>query len=151
MKNLFIAALLLVGLSSFAQDRKERPSREGMEKFTPEQKKQLMVKKMTLDLDLNSKQQEQVGQIIMEQSAKREAMKANQKANQEKPSSDERFAMKNKMLDEQIAMKAKMKSILSAEQFAKWETMKEKHEGRRGEMREHRRDSGKGEPKDGRK
>lgn len=151
MKNLFIAALLLVGLSSFAQDRKERPSREQMEKFTPEQRNQLMVKKMTLDLDLNSKQQEQVAQIIKEQSAKREAMKANQKANQEKPSSDEHFAMKNKMLDEQIAMKAKMKSILSAEQFAKWETMKEKHEGRRGDMREHRRGEEKGEPKDDRK
>ncbi|RKS98910.1 hypothetical protein [Flavobacterium sp. 123] len=147
MKNLFIAALLLVGLSSFAQDRKERPSREQMEKFTPEQRNQLMVKKMTLDLDLNSKQQEQVAQIIKEQSAKREAMKANQ----EKPSSDEHFAMKNKMLDEQIAMKAKMKSVLSAEQFAKWETMKEKHEGRRGEIREHRRGGEKGEPKDDRK
>ena len=50
------------------------------------------------------------------------------KADQKKPTADERFEMKNKMFDEQIAMKDKMKSILSAEQFEKWNEMKEKHQ-----------------------
>ena len=86
---------------------------------------------MTLDLDLNAKQQEQMKQIIAEQSSKREAMKAKQKENKQKPTADELFAMKNKMLDEQIVMKNKMKTILSPEQFEKWNSMKEKHQEKR--------------------
>ncbi|WP_052257169.1 hypothetical protein [Flavobacterium sp. AED] len=140
MKKLIIAALLVVGMSSFAQDKKEmekRPRRDEMEKFTPEQRNQLMLKKMTLDLDLNAKQQEQMKQIIAEQSTKREAMRTARKANQEKPTSDELFAMKNKMLDEQIVMKNKMKSILSPEQFEKWDAMKEKQHQRNGHRGHH--------------
>lgn len=135
MKKLIIATLLVVGMTSFAQDKKEmekRPNRAEMEKFTPEQRNQLMLKKMTLELDLNAKQQEQMKQIIAEQTTKREAMKSSRKANQEKPTSEEVFAMKNKMLDEQIAMKNKMKAILSPEQFEKWDAMKEKQHQRNG-------------------
>lgn len=134
MKRLIIAALLIVGLSSFAQDKKEiekRGNRTPMEKFTPEQRNQLMLKKMTLELDLNAKQQEQMKQIIAEQSSKREAMKAKQKENKQKPTTDELFAMKSKMLDEQIAMKNKMKTILSPEQFEKWNTMRAHHQSKR--------------------
>jgi len=138
MKKLFIAALLIVGMTSFAQDRKERPGREAMENLTPDQRNQLMLKKMTLELDLTAKQQEQMSKVIAEQTAKREAMKASRKAATEKPTSDERFAMKNKMLDEQIAMKAKMKGILSPEQFTKWEAMKEERHGDRGNRKEGR-------------
>jgi hypothetical protein len=137
MKKLFIATLLVVGLSAFAQDNKEmgkRPDRAEMEKLTPEQRNELMLKKMTLDLDLNAKQQEQMKQVIADQSAKREAMRAERKANQEK-NTDERFDMRSKMMDEQIAMKSKMKSILSAEQFEKWNAEKEKQQERRGDRR----------------
>jgi hypothetical protein len=55
-----------------------------------------------------------------------------------------RFEMKKKILDEQIEIKNKMKSILSAEQFAKWEMRKEKNSKRMEEGRkkhkEHQRD-----------
>lgn len=136
MKKLIIAALLVVGLSAFAQDKKEmekRPDRAEMEKLTPEQRNQLILKKMTLDLDLNAKQQAEIKQIIAERSAKREAMRAARKANQEKPTADELFAMKNKMLDEQIAMKNRMKTILSPEQFEKWNAIKNRQDhGHRG-------------------
>jgi Spy/CpxP family protein refolding chaperone len=138
MKRLLIAALLIVGLSSFAQDKKEiekKGNRSPMEQFTPEQRNQLALKKMTLELDLNAKQQEQMKQIIAEQSAKREAMKASRKENKPKPTSDELFAMKNKRLDEQIAMKAKMKTILSPEQFEKWNALKESREHKRNHPR----------------
>lgn len=130
MKKLFIVALLIVGMTSFAQERKGRTARAEMENLTPEQRNELKLKKMTLELDLNAKQQEQVGQIITEQSVKREAMRAERKAKQEK-STDERFAMKSKMMDEQIAVKNKMKSILSAEQFEKWNAQKEKQQEKR--------------------
>jgi hypothetical protein len=136
MKKLIIAALLVVGITAFAQNRKEmenRPDRSKMEKFSPEQRAQLMVKKLTLELDLNAKQQEQVKQIMAEQGTKREALRAERMAKKEegqKRNADEQFAMKNKMLDEQIIMKNKMKTILSTEQFEKWNNLKEKQEGK---------------------
>lgn len=135
MKKLFIAALLVVSMTSFAQDSKgmeKKPHGTEVEKFTPEQRNQLMLKKMTLELDLNAKQQEQMKQIIAEQSSKRVAMKEARNADKKEMTRDERFAMKNKMMDEKIAMKAKMKNILSPEQFEKWDTMKGKHHEKRG-------------------
>lgn len=122
MKKLFIAALLVVGLSTFAQERKQRPNRSNSEtsneKLTPEQRSEKHLKKLTTDLNLNEKQQEQVGKIITEQGAKREAFRANKKA--------EREAMKGKMEEERAAMDAKMKTILTPEQFEKWNANKEK-------------------------
>ncbi|HCF03261.1 hypothetical protein [Flavobacterium sp.] len=134
MKNVCIVALLVIGLSSFAQERKERHPKGEMEQMTPEQRNQLHLKKMTLDLDLNAKQQEQLTKILADQSAKREAMKAEHKVKMEEAKAI-RFEMKKKILDEQIEMKNKMKSILSAEQFAKWEMKKEKNNKRMGEGR----------------
>jgi len=143
MKKVCIVALLAIGLSSFAQERKERHPKGEMEQMTPEQRNQLHLKKMTLDLDLNAKQQEQLTKILADQSAKREAMKAEHKAKMEEVKAI-RFEMKKKILDEQIEMKNKMKSILSAEQFSKWEMKKEKNNKRMGEGRkkhkEHQRD-----------
>jgi protein CpxP len=43
--------------------------------------------------------------------------------------------MKNKRLDEQIAMKAKMKTILSPEQFEKWNALKANGEHKRNHPR----------------
>lgn len=137
MKKLFIAALLAVSIATFAQDKKEMPKRAEVEKFTPQQRNELMLKKMTLELDLNAKQQDQMKSIIAEKSAKREAMMKDRKDNNTKPTTEERFARKNKMLDEQIAMKAKMKGILSADQFAKWDAMRGKHH-KRGAHRMHK-------------
>ncbi len=137
MKKVFIVTLLVIGMAGFAQNRRERPSRQQMEQLTPEQRNELHLKKMTLDLDLNTNQQEQIGKILAEQSAKREAMRAERKAKMEAAKAD-RFAMKNRMLDEQIEMKNKMKGILSPEQFAKWETLREKNKEQMGEWRENR-------------
>jgi hypothetical protein len=143
MKKLCIVALLVIGLSSFAQERKERHPKGEIEQMTLEQRNQLHLKKMTLDLDLNAKQQEQVGKLMTEQMAKIEKMKAEHKAKMEEAKAL-RFEMKNKMLDEQIELKNKMKSILSADQFAKWELRKDRNNKRMGEKRklhkEHQRD-----------
>ena len=143
MKKLIIAALLVVGMTSFAQDKKQmgRHHRDEMEKFTPEQRNQLMLKKMTLELNLNASQQKEMSKIIAENSAKREARMKEMKANADsstKPTSDEMFARKNRMLDEQIAMKETMKKILNPEQFKKWEDMKGKrHHGMKNRMMRH--------------
>ena len=119
MKKMILAIALVATTLTFAQDRKQ-----GREKLTPEQQTELQVKKMTLDLDLDAKQQKEIKTILLEQAKKREAKMAEMKAKREKgekPSADEKFEMKNKMLDNQIENKAQMKKILKPEQFAKWE------------------------------
>ena len=144
MKKLIIAALLVFGMTSFAQDKKEmgaRHNRTKIENFTPEQRNQLMLKNMTLELDLNTSQQKEMSKVIAEQSVKIEARMKEMNANKDsniKPTSAEMFARKNKMLDEKIAMKERMKKILSAEQFKKWENMNGKRQhGMKNRMMNH--------------
>jgi Spy/CpxP family protein refolding chaperone len=143
MKKLFIVALLVVGMTSFAQEKKARPENAKMEQLTPEQRNQLHLKKMTLELDLNASQQKEMSKIIAEQSAKREARMAERKATKDSAkkqlTSDELFAKKNKMLDEQIIMKERMKKILTPEQYKKWDDMKaKKHHGMKKRMMHHK-------------
>lgn len=121
MKKLIIAALLVIGVTAFAQDAK-LPEKQPKEKMTVEQRNELQLKKMTLDLDLNAAQQKEIGKLIAERSMKRQAaLEERQKNKDVKPTEDERFAKQKQMLDDKIAMKEKMKKILSPEQFEKWE------------------------------
>ena len=125
MKKVFLAFALIIGLTTFAQDKKG--NRGDREKMTSEQQAELQTKKMKLDLDLNDKQATEVKGILTKQAEKRESKRAEMEAKRkegQKPSKDDRFKMKNAMLDEQIAQKAEMKKILNAEQFAKWEQNK---------------------------
>ena len=113
MKKMILAIALVATTLTFAQDRKQ-----GREKLTPEQQTELQVKKMTLDLDLDAKQQKEVKAILLEQAQKRQIKMAEMKAKREKgekPSADEKFAKKNNMLDNQIEHKAQMKKILKPE------------------------------------
>jgi len=129
MKNVIAAVLLIVGMSAFAQERPEGPrrgDRAEMAKLTPEQRNELHLKMLTLKLDLNASQQKEMGKIVAEMDAKREAMKAEREANKDKKrTSDEIFAKKSKMLDEKIAMKERLKKILNDEQMDKFEKMQQ--------------------------
>jgi protein CpxP len=119
MKKVIVAVLLVVGMTTFAQERGEK-----RERLSPEQKVELQAKKMKLDLDLNDKQTADIKKIVAEQVKKREAKRAEfeaKRAKDAKPTQEEMFQNKSQMLDEQIAMKAEMKKILNAEQFSKWE------------------------------
>jgi Spy/CpxP family protein refolding chaperone len=100
MKKLIVAALLVVGLTTYAQEKEGR--RSGKEKLTSEQKVNLQVKKMTKDLDLNEKQTKDVRALVAKQVEKREAIKIQMQAEKE-------------------AVSVEMKKILTAEQYAKWE------------------------------
>jgi hypothetical protein len=128
MKKIILMTLLMVGMTVFAQERNKRQYGNEMEQFTPEQRNQLMLKKLTLELDLNESQQKDMSGIIVEMNSKREAQRTAMMARKDKkvkPTNDERFAMKMKMLDEQIAMKKRMQKILNPKQFEKWESLKE--------------------------
>jgi len=134
MKKLMMIALLVFGLNSFAQDNGKKANNQNeSEKMSVEQRNQLKLKKLTLDLSLTDSQQKEMSKIITEQSAKREAAIAQRKADKEKgvkPTADERFAKENQMLDERIALKARVKKILNADQFEKWEKSNENKEAR---------------------
>jgi protein CpxP len=133
MKKLMVMALLMVGITIFAQERNRRQQGNEMVQFTPEQRSELQVKKLTLELDLNESQQRDIKAFIADKNAKMETRKTAMKAMKEKgtkPTSDERFAMKSKMLDEQIANKKRMEKILNPKQLEKWSDLKGDRQGK---------------------
>lgn len=141
MKKLIIAALLVIGFSSFAQDQNQsekRSNKNQRERLSPEQRSQAQLDKMTAELNLDAKQQEQIKQIIAEQTARREAMRTERMASNEKQkdlSSGEREALRQKRAEEKTVMDNKLKAILSPEQLKK---MKAIEEANREKMREAR-------------
>jgi len=144
MKKLLIAAMLLVGIASFAQDADQKPARDHKERMTPEQRNEKQLQKLTSELSLDANQQAQVKQLLAERSAKaekfREARK-DQKDSNTKPTAAEKAAFKKQMEDEVAANDAKMKSILKADQYTKWKTLQEeKKDKMRDKMKERRED-----------
>ena len=147
MKKVIMAALLVVSLSSVAQQRRERPNRDQMnrdqmEKLTPEQRQEKHLNKLTTDLNLNAKQQEEVKKLLAEQSAKAAEFKAKREAKKDEQllaSAKERKEMAQKMKAEKEANDAKMKSILTPGQYTKWENDREIRKEKMLEKREERR------------
>lgn len=134
MKRVFLAILLVVGITTIAQERKMKDN-----DLTPEERVELQVKKMTLDLDLSAKQQNEIKTILLENAKLRETKIAEMKKRKEsgeKPSKEERLKMENERLDNQIEMKKKMKAILSEEQMKKWEEKQERREEKMKSRRE---------------
>ena len=130
MKKLIVIAVLTIGLSTFAQKPAKNPWKENVEQFTPQQRNELRLKSLTLDLGLNAAQQKEMGKIIADMEAKKEAFQKERLAKKEvgtKPTNDELFAMRIKLLDEKIATKERLKKILDAKQFEKWEQMQSKN------------------------
>ena len=133
MKHITLIAIALITLNVTAQrpegehrkhDKKER--RDKFKDFTAEEIATLQTKKMTLALDLSEAQKDDVYKLNLEAAKERkEKMKAReaQKAEGKKTelSKDERYQLANERLDKQIAHKKALKSILSKEQFEKWE------------------------------
>ena len=132
MKKLFIAALLFVGMISFAQDINQKSTRDQRENLTPEQRNEKHLQKLTSELSLDKKQQDQVKQLLAERSAKAEKFKASRKDSKTKPTDAEREAFKKQMETEKAANDAKMKSILNADQYTKWTALKKEHKDHKG-------------------
>lgn len=120
MKKLVLALAIMVSALSFAQEGKR-------ERMTAEQRTDKQVKEMTASLNLTEKQQGEVKALLMEQAKKREAKKAEMKANREsgqEMSDEQRADMKKRMIDEQLEVKTKMKKILTEEQLQKMQEIR---------------------------
>lgn len=122
MKKWILLALFSTGVM-IAQQGQQRKNQD-REPLSLEQRADLQVKKMTLQLDLNEKQQKEVKALMLENGKQRqenlEARKESFK-NEGSLTAEQRYEMQLAALDQQIAMKESMKKILNKEQFAKWE------------------------------
>lgn len=145
MKKLLIAALLFVGMASFAQEADQKPTREPRERLTPEQRNEKQLKKITSELNLDANQQAQVKQLLADRSAKAEQLREARQAkkdNNVKPTAAEREALKKQIMDEKEANDAKMKAILNADQYKKWTSIQEeKREQAKEKMKEYRKEN----------
>ena len=135
MKKVFLAVLLVVGITAFAQEKDLK--RNGKERLSSEQKVDFQVKKMTKDLDLNDKQAEQVKVLVAKQVQKRDEKRAEMKENKDK----KRAEMKANMETEQAAISADMKKILTPDQYTKWEKTREEKKEKMKERILERRDN----------
>ena len=112
MKKVFLVALMLVGITTFAQDKRMKG-----EKLTTEQRVEKRTNKLKTDLSLNDKQTAEIKDLMTKNAAKHDAKRADMKATKEK----NRAEMKANMAKEQEGMKSEMKRILNADQYAKWQ------------------------------
>jgi len=119
MKKVIVVALLIVGITAFAQEKEGLRAKK--EKLTTEQKVDFQVKKLSKDLNLTVEQTKSVQDLVTNQVKKREAKRAEMKEIKEKKLAE----MKAEMEKEQAAVSADMKKILTPEQFAKWEKIRE--------------------------
>ena len=129
MKKLLVLSLLfIVSFNSFSQNRKQLGNK--LKSFSAEQIATLQTKKMTLSLDLNLKQQNEIFNVCLEEvkfkKTKRGEINERKNNSKEGLSSEEIFDMMIEKLDHQIALNNKMKTILNKDQFLVWQEIKNK-------------------------
>lgn len=148
-KKLIIAALLVVGVSSFAQEntgRNNKSDRAPREMRSPEERVEARLKKMTTDLNLDANQQAQMKSIITEQNSKMESMMADRKANgNAKPSKEDREAMRAKRNDAKVEMDNRIKAVLNPTQYDKYKAMEEANRAKMQERMQERMGNNAGE------
>lgn len=138
MKKLILMAFLLVGITSFAQEKEGKSERK--ERLSPEQKEAFLFKKLTKELDLNADQQIKVKTIIATEGNKRRELMDTRKTAREsgqQPTEQEKADMKKSFQTSQDNLDANFKVVLSNDQYTKWQKMKEdKKEKMREKMKE---------------
>jgi hypothetical protein len=138
MKKLILLAALVMSSAIFAQERysDKKDKMAHVKDLSPEQMATLRTKKMTLALDLSKDQQDKIYALQLEEAKTRKEQRAKRENDKgtEKPklSSEEKFNKMNERLDKKIASKNKMKSILSEEQFKKWQHTQQKNNHEKG-------------------
>ncbi|NJB37864.1 MULTISPECIES: hypothetical protein [Flavobacteriaceae] len=149
--RLLIATALLTSMVGVAQRGPEHKGKDLKAELSVEQLATLRTKRLTLALDLDSKQQKQVMDLNLEQVAKHKQKMDERKAKREegereRPSPEERFKLENEKLDARIAHQNAMKDILSDEQYELWKQMHKNRKGKDGDdrMRMHKKEDRRG-------
>ena len=111
MKQVVYTALFLVGMGLSAQQKtSHRPD------LTPDQRAEILSKRITLQLDLTDSQQEEFRKLLTETLTEREALRSAPPA--EHP--EDRFNRLSGNLDRRIAFKRSVRKILNEEQYRQW-------------------------------
>ena len=122
MKKVLLMLVIIVNCVANAQSKTGQL--ENREKRAPEERVEKQLKKMTSELNLDEKQEASIRQILLDQAAKREQkMAARQQNNEDEmtlPTQDKK-AMLSEAKQNYKELKTQMQSILSQEQYAKWE------------------------------
>lgn len=138
-KILSIVIVALLTVSTFAQEKQRRQHRSDL---TPDQTAELQTKKMTLHLELNEKQQQQILEINKRNAIVREQNMQEHKAIREKSeklNGEELVKRRSARLDKQIAHQKEMKKILNEKQFETWKnSRKHKAHDMKKRMRKHK-------------
>ncbi|MGV9004488.1 hypothetical protein [Flavobacterium sp.] len=132
MKNSFIALLLVVSVATFAQGK--RGMNKDKENLSAAENVELQVKKLTSELTLNEKQRKEVRALVEREVTKRDLKRSEMIALREKKKEESKAIAekrKGEMEQEQAKVSEEMKKILTAEQYTKWEKMKEKRKENR--------------------
>ena len=145
MRKVLMVCLLLLSIALQAQppgqgtNEHRNAIREKMKELSPQQRAELKTKKMVLDLDLTEVQQLEIQKINLEIESEKAKMKP-QKKKLEEISADDFFDRTLKMLDEKISAKKRLQSILTEEQFERFQ------KSRQRKAREIRHESGRKNP-----
>ena len=141
MKNLVILAILLGSFSLIAQPKdahqfkRDKHPKELLKDLSPQQRAEILSKRMVLQLDLSDKQQEQVADLILEREARRPEDRPSRKE-MEALSKEERFRLMNEKLDDRIQFNRELKGVLTEAQWTKWNESQElKNRGRKAMRR----------------
>lgn len=128
-KIVFLMTILLVGMSQAQEKNTTR---------NPEQVAAIMSKRMTLQLDLDNKQQEQVEKLFLQVAKERNENKLTREQRAQLTNAQKAEKMEE-MLDQRIAVKRGMKDILNATQYDYWvASMEDKKVDRKRKMLERR-------------
>ena len=143
MKRIIVLVLLLSVIQIPAQERQDNRPKEGrkhhgefMQNMTAEQLATLKTKRMTLDLNLNESQSQEIYNLNLkaaqDKKAKFEERKGSQGEEKRKELTEkEHFDLMNNRLDNQIAHKQRMQRILNEDQFKRWEMQSKRHSVKR--------------------
>jgi Spy/CpxP family protein refolding chaperone len=136
MKKILLAAILMLSLGSFAQEK----SKKGPE-MSPEKKVELQVARLKIELDLNEKQTAELRNLIQEHQQKRAKQRAemgSKKDSLHKPSPAQREQMKKSRADDKKMFEEQLKKILTPAQFETWQQNKEARENKQKALKEKR-------------
>ena len=131
VKKLVFVMTLLVAFGVSAQDRKEK-----IKNVTPEERVEMRTKKLSEKLSLDENQKKKVKEILVAQQNESKAVREKIKAEREKV----RAEMKEALKKQHEELKAKLKTVLTDEQFKKWEAMQNEKMEKAKERRKHKKE-----------
>jgi protein CpxP len=130
MKKLFIAALMMIGMTSFAQQGE--PMRVNAT-VTAEQRNEMQMKRLAVELNLDANQEKEMTAILKEGTVKREVMNKEmdaKRAPSTQRTADAREKRKVEMQEFDNVEKAQLQKVLTLEQFTKFEKIRKEREAK---------------------